>query len=358
MSYLYAERNKDLRSAGSIIVGYRGHDMSTLCGRLRALLLVGAAFALTGAASSAFAQDAFPNRLIKLVIPFGAGGITDVVGRLVGQRLSEELKQTVIIDNKPGAGGSLAAQAVAQAAPDGYTLLLGTVGTQVVNPMIYSKLAYDPVTAFAPVSLVSNSPYILAINNSLPGSVTDLASLAAYARANPGKLNFGSAGSASSPHLGIELFKLATQANIVHIPYKSGASAVNAALGDQVQIVIDAIPVINPQVKAGKLKALAIAASKRNQAMPDLSTSIEQGMPGFQIGSWNCLVAPAGTPADRIAVLNAALAKVMSRPEMTARLAEMGIEPMPIGRAAYDAHVNAEREKWSRVVKAAGTKLD
>ena len=177
----------------------------------------------------AVAQESYPVKPVRLVIPFGAGGITDVVGRLVGQRLGEELKQTVVVENKPGAGGSIAAQFVAQAAPDGYTLLLGTVGTQVVNQMLYSHIPYDP-SAFTPISLVSNSPYMMAIR-AIPG-VTDAQSLIAYAKANPDKLNFGSAGNGSSPHLGIELFKLATQTRIVHIPFKSGAEAVNAALSD------------------------------------------------------------------------------------------------------------------------------
>lgn len=326
--------------------------------RCRALVAVTSLIACFWAGTPVRAQEAYPSKPIKLVIPFGAGGITDVVGRLIGQRLGEELKQSVVIENRPGAGGSLAAQAVAQAAPDGYTLLLGTVGTQVVNPMIYSRLAYDAATAFTPVSLVSNSPYILAINKSLPNSVVDLRSLAAYAKANPAKLNFGSAGNGSSPHLGIELFKLATQTHIVHIPYKSGADAVNAALGDQVQIVIDAIPVIHPQVRSGRLKALAMASDKRNPATPELRTSVEQGLPGFQIGSWNCLVAPAATPKDRITALNAALTRVFARPDVVARLAEIGVDPLPTGLPAYEAHIKSEREKWARVVKAAGTRLD
>ena len=303
----------------------------------------------------AVAQESYPVKPVRLVIPFGPGGITDVVGRLIGQRLGEELKQTVIVENKPGAGGSIAAQAVAQAAPDGYTLLLGTVGTQVVNQMLYSRIPYDP-SAFTPISLVSNSPFMMAIRP-IPG-VTDVQSLIAYAKANPDKLNFGSAGNGSSPHLGIELFKLATQTRIVHIPFKSGAEAVNAALSDQVQIVIDAIPVIYPQVKAGRLQAIAIAAQKRSNAIPDLKTSGEQGLPSFQIGSWNCLVAPANTPKDRIAILNAALAKVYARPDMASRLTEMGIESMSLGVAPYEEHIKLEREKWSGVIKAAGTRLD
>lgn len=303
----------------------------------------------------AAAQGAYPNKPIRLVVPFGAGGITDVVGRLIGQQLGDELKQPVVIDNRAGAGGSIAAQAVAQAAPDGYTLLLATVGTQVVNKMIYSKLAYDPA-AFAPISLVSNSPYMMAIGD-IPG-VTDLQGLVAYAHAHPGQLNFGSAGNGSSPHLGIELFKLSTRSFIVHIPFKSGAEAVNAALSGQVQIVIDAIPVIQPQVKAGRLKALAIADSRRNAAVPNLRTSAEQGVPGFQIGSWNAIVAPPGTPAAQVEVLSSALSRVLARPDVVSRLAELGIEPMPTGVAAYERHVRAETEKWSKVTRAAGTKLD
>ena len=325
--------------------------------RFRAALLAPmfCAAALGVAVLPVHAQASYPAKPIRLVIPFGAGGITDVVGRYIGQQLGEELRQSVIIDNRAGAGGSIAAQAVAQAAPDGYTLLLATVGTQVVNKMIYSKLAYDPA-AFTPVSLVSNSPYMMAIAD-IPG-VNDLQGLVTYARAHPGQLNSGSAGNGSSPHLGIELFKLSTGTFIVHIPFKSGAEAVNAALANQVQIVIDAIPVIQPQIKAGRLKALAIADPRRNAAVPDLRTSAEQGVPGFVIGSWNALVAPRGTPAASVEVLNTALARVLARPEVVARLAELGIEPMPTGVAAYEKHVRGETEKWSRVTRAAGTRLD
>ena len=307
------------------------------------------------AAPTARAQDAYPSKPVRLVIPFGAGGITDVVGRLIGQHLGEELKQPVIIDNKPGAGGAIAATAVAQSPNDGYTLLLGTVGTQVVNRMLYSKLQYDPA-AFTPVSLVSNSPYVLAIGNI--AGVTSLLGLVDYARKNPGKLDFGSAGNGSSPHLGIELFKLATRTHIIHIPFKSGAEAVNAALAGQVQIVIDAIPVIQPQAKAGRLKILAIASTQRSQAIPDVPTSVEAGVPDFQIGSWNAIVAPGGTPVARIQVLSDALGRVLAKPTVLAKLAELGIVPMPTGVQAYQTHVRAETERWSKVIKAAGTKLD
>lgn len=323
---------------------------------LRALAFVSSAVCATAitAPSVAHAQD-FPNKPVKLIIPFGAGGITDVAGRLVGQHLGEELKQSVVIENRAGAGGAIAAQALSQAAADGYTLLLGTVGTQVVNKMLYSKLNYDPA-ALTPISLVSNSPYVLAIGK--VDGVKDLQSLTAYAKANPGRLNFGSAGNGSSPHLGIELFKLATGTVIVHAPFKSGAEAVNAALSGQVQIVIDAIPVILPHAKADRLKILAIADGKRNRNIPQVPTGTEQSLPDFQIGSWNALVAPPGTPAATVEVINAALTRALKRPALLSRLAELGIEPMPTGLAAYLAHASRETDKWGKVIRAAGTKLD
>ncbi|VFR51803.1 Tricarboxylate transport protein TctC [plant metagenome] len=313
-------------------------------------------FTLATAGPQAAAADThYPEQPIRLIIPFGAGGITDVAGRLVAKHLGEALSQTIIIENRPGAGGTIAAQALVGARPDGYTLLLGTVGTQVVNKMLYSKLGYDPA-AMTPISLVSNSPYVLAVG-AVEG-VDDLQGLVSHARANPGKLNFGSAGNGSAPHLGIELFKLATQTDIVHIPFKSGAEAVNAAVGGQIDLVIDALPVIEPQARAQRLKMLAIAAPTRSPAAPDLRTSAEQGIARFQIGSWNALLAPPGTPADRVQTLNDALARTMQQPDVVARLAEMGIEPMQTGIEAYRRHVASETSKWSEVIRAAGTRLD
>jgi tripartite-type tricarboxylate transporter receptor subunit TctC len=305
--------------------------------------------------SPATAQDAYPVKIVRLVIPFGAGGITDVVGRLIGQRLGEELNASVIIENKPGAGGSIAAQNVAQAEPDGGTMLLGTVGTQVVNKMVYPKLPYDPA-ALSPVSLVSNSPYVLAIKGI--ADVHDLKGLADYARRNPDKLNFGSAGHGSSPHLGVELFKLITKTKIVHVPFKSGAEAVNAALAGQVQIVFDAIPVVMPQVTGGLLEALALADATRSRGAPDLPTSAEQGLPDFIMGSWNCLMVPAGTPQNRIDRLTVAITRVLARQDVIDRLAAVGIKPLPTGAAAYQAHLEAETAKWSSVVEAAKMKIN
>lgn len=309
-----------------------------------------AAWALAGGVSPLQAQDGFPTRPIKLVVPFGAGGITDVVARLVAQGLSDRLGQPVVVVNRPGAGGATAAQSVATAAPDGYTLLLGTVGTQVVNKMIYPRLSYDPAS-FVPISLVSNSPYVIAVSPAL--DVNSLKALVERAKAEPGKLNFGSAGNGSSPHLALELLELLTGTKIEHIPFKSGGDAVNGALSGQIQIVCDAIPVVMPHQASGRLKALAITDTKRSAAFPDLPTTAEQGVEGMVVSSWNALLAPAGTPDSRVTVLRDALAQVLADPTLLARFQELGIEPMPVGSQAYARHIAAETERWSKVVEAA-----
>lgn len=306
-------------------------------------------------APGALAQSLGLDKPTRIVVPFGAGGITDVVARLVGQGLSTKLGQTVIIENRPGAGGSIAAQVVASAEPDGNTLLLGTVGTQVVNRMIYPRLTYDPA-ALVPISLVSNSPYVLAVQQSL--GIETLSALIAAAKEKPGKLNFGSAGHGSSPHLGIELFKLLTGTDIVHIPFRSGGDAVNSALSGEVQVVFDAIPVIMPQVTGGRLKALAIAQATRSGSAPDVPTTEEQGLKALQIGSWNALLAPVGTPQPRLDRLASALGEVLTDPAVRARFQTLGIDAMPPGAEAYRRHVEAETARWSQVVSAARIKVE
>ncbi len=314
-----------------------------------------AACTLVFSSFGAGASDAYPSKPIRLVIGFGAGGITDVAGRLVAKALGEELQQQVVVDNRPGAGSSIAATAVAQAPADGYTLLLGTVGTQVVNKMIYRKLSYDP-SSLTPVSLVSNSPFVLAVSNSVQaGTLRELLSLT---KAQPGKLNFGSAGNGSSPHLCLELLKISSGIDLVHVPFKSGAEAVNAVVSGQVDVTCDAITVIDPQAKAGRLKMLAVAAGKRNTEIPNVPTGAEQGVAAFQVGSWNALLGPAGMPAETVQVLNRALAKVMDKPAVRQQLASMGIEVLPLGVQAYATQLKAETEKWGKVIEAAGTKLD
>lgn len=301
------------------------------------------------------AQAAYPERTIRLIVPFGAGGITDIVARQVGKGMGDVLGQTLVIENRPGAGGVIAAQVAATAAPDGYTIFMGTVGTQVVNPLIYSKLSYD-ANAFAPVGLVSGSPFVLAVRAGVPASTFD--AFVTYAKANPGRLNFGSAGNASSPHLGLELLKLTAGVDIVHVPFKSGSEAVNAAVGEQVDVVMDASSVIMPHVASGKLHALAVAADQRLAAAPAVPSSAEVGDAALQISSWNAFFAPAGTPPEVLAALNAALQKTLASPQLKDRLASQGTQLYTGSADEYQRFIKAEKSKWAGIVKRADIKMD
>ncbi|MGE8589365.1 MAG: Bug family tripartite tricarboxylate transporter substrate binding protein [Alcaligenes sp.] len=301
------------------------------------------------------AQAAYPERTIRLIVPFGAGGITDIVARQVGKGMGDALGQTFVIENRPGAGGVIAAQVAATAAPDGYTIFMGTVGTQVVNPLIYSKLSYD-ANAFAPVGMVSGSPFVLAVRAGVPASTFD--AFVTYAKANPGRLNFGSAGNASSPHLGLELLKLTAGVDIVHVPFKSGSEAVNAAVGEQVDVVMDASSVIMPHVASGKLHALAVAAGERLAAAPAVPASAEVGDAALQISSWNAFYAPAGTPPEVLAALNAALQKTLASPQLKDRLASQGTQLYTGSTDEYQRFITAEKSKWADIVKRADIKMD
>nr|WP_315526820.1 tripartite tricarboxylate transporter substrate binding protein [uncultured Achromobacter sp.] len=307
------------------------------------------------AGMGAGAHAAFPERPVRLVVPFGAGGITDIVARQVGKGMGDVLGQSIVIENRPGAGGVIAAQVAATAPADGYTIFMGTVGTQVVNPLIYSKLSYD-ADKFAPVGMVSGSPYVLAVRAGLPA--TSFSEFVAYAKANPARLNFGSAGNASSPHLGLELLKLTAGLDIVHVPFKSGSEAVNAAIGEQVDVVMDASPVIMPHVASGKLRALAVAADKRLPSAPAVPASTEVGDAQLQISSWNAFFAPAGTPPDVLAALNAALQKTLASPELKERLAAQGTQLYTGTPDEYQRFIAGEKTKWTQIVKRANIKMD
>lgn len=318
--------------------------------------VLGKLAALTLAAGIAGgAQAAYPERTIRLVVPFGAGGITDIVARQVGKGMGDVLGQGIVIENRPGAGGVIAAQVAATAPADGYTIFMGTVGTQVVNPLIYSKLSYD-ADKFAPVGMVSGSPYVLAVRAGLPAA--SFSEFVAYAKANPARLNFGSAGNASSPHLGLELLKLTAGLDIVHVPFKSGSEAVNAAIGEQVDVVMDASPVIMPHVASGKLRALAVAADKRLPSAPAVPASSEVGDAQLQISSWNAFFAPAGTPPDVLAALNAALQKTLASPELKERLAAQGTQLYSGTADEYQRFIAGEKTKWAQIVKRANIKMD
>lgn len=320
---------------------------------MKVLSKVAALVLATGMGAGAHA--AFPERPVRLVVPFGAGGITDIVARQVGKGMGDVLGQSIVIENRPGAGGVIAAQVAATAPADGYTIFMGTVGTQVVNPLIYSKLSYD-ADKFAPVGMVSGSPYVLAVRAGLPA--TSFSEFVAYAKANPARLNFGSAGNASSPHLGLELLKLTAGLDIVHVPFKSGSEAVNAAIGEQVDVVMDASPVIMPHVASGKLRALAVAADKRLPSAPAVPASTEVGDAQLQISSWNAFFAPAGTPPDVLAALNAALQKTLASPELKERLAAQGTQLYTGTPDEYQRFIAGEKTKWTQIVKRANIKMD
>jgi len=314
------------------------------------------AAALLAACGATAAAQAYPERPVRLIVPFGAGGITDIVARQIGKELGDALGQNIVIENRPGAGGVIGAQIAAAAPADGYTMFMGTVGTQVVNPLIRAKLAYQPDRDFVPVGMVSSSPYLLAIRSGL--QARDFGQFVAYAKQHPGNLNFGSAGNASSPHLGLELLKLTTGLQIMHVPFKSGSEAVNAAVGGQVDVVMDASPVIMPQVQAGRLRALVVAGDRALPSAPGVPTSTQAGAATLQISSWNAFYVPAGTPPAAVAALNAALQKALASKPLAERLAAQGTQLYQGTPAEYRQFIDAEKAKWSDIIRRADIRVE
>ena len=306
-------------------------------------------------ASTALAQS-YPAKPIHLIVPFPPGGPTDIVGRLVGHKLAEALGQPVVVDNRPGAGGTVGSSAAAKAAPDGYTLLYGSTSTLAIAPSLYHDLAYDPRTAFAPISLVSRGPIIAAVNAQLPAKT--LKDFIALAKSSPGRINYGSAGSGTPPHLAAELFKTVAGVDLVHVPYKGGGPAVSDLAGGQVQVIFEGLPTLLPHLKSGKVRALAITGAKRDPALPEVPTFAEAGLPGYDANFWNGLVAPAGTPAEVIARLNSVLVQALATPEVHAALVRLGLEAAGTTPQQFGDFIAAEIDKWARVVKASGAKID
>ncbi len=329
-----------------------------------ALRLPGSAMALAFAAilalvaapaSPAFAQ-AFPTKPVKLVVPFPPGGPLDVIGRLIAQRLTEAWGQSVVVDNRPGAGGNIGADVVAKSAPDGYTVVMGALSTHAVNPHLFSKLPYDPVKDFAPITLVAITPNVLVVNPSLP--VHSVKELIAYAKAHPGKLAFGSGSNGSAGHLAGELLKVDTGIDMIHVPFKGGAPATQALLAGDTQLMFDNLANATPHVKAGKLRALAVTTAERSRLAPDLPTMAEAGVPGFDIATWFGLLAPAGTPRDIVAKWNAEVTRILNAPEMRERLMAQGAEPAPTTPDQFAQFIGSELVKYGRIVKASGAKVD
>jgi len=303
------------------------------------------------------AAQPYPAKPIRFVVPFPPGGPLDIMGRGIAQKLQEAWGQPVVVDNRPGAGGGIGADLVAKSPGDGYTLLMGAVSTHAINPSLYAKIPYDPQKDFAPVALVAQVPNILVVNPALP--VQSVQELIAYARAKPGALSFGSGSTGSTGHLAGELFKTEARVDMVHIPYKGGAPAMQDLLAGQTQLMFDNLANALPQVKAGKLRALAVTTSKRAPAVPDLPTVAESGLPGFDLTTWFGVFVPAGTPRETVAKLNAEIVKALASKELAERLATMGAAPPESNTPErFAAFVRAEAAKYAQVVKSSGARVD
>lgn len=314
-----------------------------------------AALALGAMLCPASAQD-YPAKPVTLVVPFAPGGSSDVISRFVGQKLSEKWKQSVIIDNKAGGAGQIAMQAVARATPDGYTLILGHIGTLAVNPAMFDKLSYDYNKEFVPVAMLAIVPSAIAVNPDLP--IKDIKDLVAYSRANPGKLNYGSAGNGSAGHLAMEYFKDTVKIDAQHVPYKGTGPMLTDLLAGQTQLTYNGILPLVPHAKTGKLRVIAVGSPKRLELMPDVPTVQEQGFPGFETSQWYGVIAPAGTPAAIVKKLNEDINAVLADPAIQKRLSDDGAVAGSGSPEAFGAYIAAEEKRWGPVVKKAGIKPD
>ena len=313
------------------------------------------ALALGAIVLPAQAQDKWPSKPITYVVPFPAGGTTDILARLIGQKLGPALGTTVIIDNRPGAGGNIGSEMVSRAAPDGYTIMGGTISSHSINASLY-KLSYDPLKSFAPITLIGTNANVLVVNPSSP--FKSVKELVAAARAKPGSLSFASAGNGTSQHLSAELFKTMTGIDMVHIPYKGSAPAIQDVIGGQVPLMFDTTVVAGPFIQSGKVRALAVTSAKRVASMPDVPTMAEAGVPGYEVVSWQAMFAPAGTPPAIVQRLQAEVAAILKQPDVQERLAKLGVEPSGMPPQQLAEFQAAEIAKWAKVVKAANVKVD
>ena len=317
-------------------------------------LALSLALALTATAAPA---DTYPSRVVKMIVPFPAGGTTDIFARHIGDRLAKAFGHNFVIDNRGGAGGNIGSDAVAKADPDGYTLLVGTVGTHAINSSLYARMTFDPVRDFAPVAFLAGVPNILVVN---PKNVkaTTVQDFIAEAKASPKKLSFASSGNGTSIHLSGEMFKQMTGVELVHVPYRGSAPAVNDLIAGQVDLMFDNLPSSIEQVRGGNLRAIAVTSAKRSAALPDVPTIAELGLPGFDASSWFAIFAPAKTPPEIVQKLNAEVLKALADPELQKRFADIGGEIRPYKPDELGAFVKAEIEKWAKVVKTSGAKIE
>lgn len=324
--------------------------------RTRIMLWTSMVLAFCTIASAAAAQDVYPSKPVRLVVPFPAGGSTDIIGRLVAQKLSERLGQQVVVDNRGGAGGTIGTDNAAKSAGDGYTLLLSTTSTLAVAPAAYSKLAYDPVRDFVPVSAVAITPYLLVVNTDVKAST--LADFVKLAKSQPGKLNYASAGNGTTTHLAMEMLKEAAAIDAVHIPFKGNAPAELAVLGGEVQALFGSMPAILQQTKAGKLRPLAVGSSARSPALPDVPTVAESGYPGFEATLWLGVSAPSGTPKPILDRLESEVRAIVAMADFRESLARNGADPLTTTSTEFGKMIGDDIARYTKVVKAANIKLD
>jgi tripartite-type tricarboxylate transporter receptor subunit TctC len=325
-------------------------------GWMTVLLAALAVISLPATSISVMAQDYPKKTAIRIIVPQAVGSATDTVARLLAQRISANLGQQMIVDNRPGAGGLLGGELTSKAPPDGYTLILANISSHGVNPALYAKLPYDPIKGFSPIGRAGQTSNLLIVNSGLPFKT--LKDIVDHAKANPGKLFYASPGQGSSQHLAVELLRtVAGNINMVHVPYKGSGPGVTAVMGGEAQLMMPATPSALPGLKSGKARAVAVSSLKRHPDYPDLPT-IAETFPGYEVTSWFGLAAPAGTPQPVIEMLNAAMRKALADPEAIKQLANAGLEPAVSSPEEFAAYIKSEIDKWTKVARAANVKLD
>jgi tripartite-type tricarboxylate transporter receptor subunit TctC len=317
-------------------------------------LRVLAAIAL-GAAVPAAAQT-YPAKPIRIVVPYPPGGTSDILARLIGARMTESMGQQVIVESRPGANGNIGAELVSRAAPDGYVTLLGDIGTLAISPAIYPKLPFDPAKDFSPVTMVAYSPHILCVHPSVP--VKNVKELVALAKARPGKLNYGAASLGGAPHLAGIDFALRTGVKWEYIPYKGGAQAVAETIAGQSDVLLNGMLATYPHVKSGRLRLLAVSSGKRMASIPDVPTVAESGLPGFETGSWQGVLAPPATSREIVTRLNTEIVRILSAPDMKEKLATQGADVLTMSPEQFGEFIRKEKARWAKVVKDSGAKFD
>lgn len=322
----------------------------------RRTLTQSALAAFTAMALPAWAQDKWPSKPVIYIVPFPAGGTTDILGRLIAQKLGPVLGTTVIIDNKGGAGGSVGSEFASRAPADGYTLLGGTISSHAINVSLYPKLGYDPIKSFVPVALIGSNPVVLIVGQNSPYKT--LQDVLAAAKAKPKTISSASAGNGTSQHLALELLGFKSDTQFIHVPYKGSGPAIQDVIGGQVDMMFDTTVVAGPHIQAGKVRALAVTSSKRLESMPNVPTVAESGVPGFEVVSWQGIFAPAGTPKPIVEQLHREIAKILQQSDMQERLKALGMQPSSMTMDQFASFQKAEVQKWAQVIKVANVRLE